>query len=251
MDVWNHDKTRADGVSYKGNICVKRYRRSCGRGECPVDYEYWASREAHRAERRLRAYRPSQFRKVIHVIVSPSQEEIDALDYRKLRVKAYFVLKRVGIMGGVCIFHPFRQREEDGSWYLSPHFHVMGYGWVSQVGETYEETGWIVKNLGVRQSVYATLMYQLSHAGVYMKAEGEGKKATITWFGELSYNKFKAPKEELRELCPICGAPLVILTYTGVGDPPLNTLDVQENEGEYFIPFSIDWQRREWYEVSV
>jgi len=48
---------------------------------------------------------------------------------------------------------------------VSPHFHILGYGWVHHVKENYESNGWIVKNLGIRNSVRATAHYQLSHCG--------------------------------------------------------------------------------------
>jgi hypothetical protein len=234
LNVDLHSVPRLD-VDYSGKVYVKRYRRSCGRASCSVCYEKWASLQAHRAERRLRAFKRGRDRP-IHVIVSPDQLSIDRLDYSKLRARVYFVLERVGVYGGICLFHPFRERE-GGSWYLSPHFHVIGFGWVSRVGQTYRETGWIIKNLGVRKSVFATLQYQLSHAGVHA---GKPKRTTVTWFGALSYNKFKFTIEREREVCPICECGLVRLMYVGVGDPP--GIDLLE-EGEYFTD-SKDWSAR-------
>ena len=95
----------------------------------------------------------------------------------------------------------------------------------------------MVKNVGVRESLHATLYYQLSHAGVHMPGdqarffERVGKKATITWFGSLSYNKLKVKEEEEEEVCPICGEPLVALKWIHVDRPP----PLPEEEGEYFV----------------
>jgi len=52
--------------------------------------------------------------------------------------------------------------------------------------------------LGLRDSVFATFYYQLSHAGV--------KKGyhTLTWFGDLSYSKLKVEAEPNPDVCPLC-----------------------------------------------
>lgn len=83
----------------------------------------------------------------------------------------------------------------------SPHFHVLGYGWVKNTAQIYARTGWVIKNLGVRKTVGGTALYQLSHAGVKKSTH------TITWFGQLSYNRLKIPKMPKPEkpACPLCG----------------------------------------------
>jgi hypothetical protein len=255
LDTVAHAGKRLDGVDYTGKVYIKRYKRNCGRAECPVDFETWASKEAHRATRRLEAFQKTVRggrSSPIHVIVSPSQGDIDTLDYKALRERAYKVMKRIGVFAGIVLIHPFRRNRgrKGNSWYLSPHFHVLGFGWVSHVGESYQETGYIVKNLGVRQSVYATLQYQLSHAGVYMKAEGEkGKKATITWFGSLSYNQFHYEDEPTKQVCPICEQSLHVVEWQGVGDPPLLRLEQFIDLGEYFVDASLDWRQKEYFQI--
>lgn len=223
LDVDSHLGKRIDGMDYSGKIYVKRYRRNCAKAECPIDYETWASKTASRGTRRIEAFQKTirgKRNSPIHVVVSPSQQDIDALRYDELRLRAQKQAQILGIFAGVMILHPFRETDR-GTWYLSPHFHIVGFGWISKVGESYRETGYVVKNLGVRKSVYATLMYQLSHAGVYMRAEGEkGKKATITWFGTLSYNKFHYKDEPIEHVCPICEQKLHVVEWRGIGDPP-------------------------------
>ncbi len=123
--------------------------------------------------------------------------------------------------------HPFRFDRQRG-WFFSPHYHVLGYGWIHGTKENYERTGWVIKNLGVRSSVYRTAQYQLSHAGVWMDKR-QRKRATITWFGALAYNRFSAPREKHSEKCPLCGSALKLLPALpqvtierifGEGDPP-------------------------------
>ena len=203
-------------------VYVRRYQKSCSRAECPVCFERWAAKEAHAVDSRVSRFKISRTKHPIHVIVSPNDGDIQTLEYSKLRSRAYLLLEKVGCIGGSMIVHPFRFDRERG-WFFSPHFHVIGYGWIHGTKENFEETGWVIKNLGVRSSVYRTAQYQLSHAGVWM---GKGKRTTITWFGALSYNRFSAPREKHSEKCPLCGGPLRVLQYHSVesvfgeGDPP-------------------------------
>jgi hypothetical protein len=145
----------------------------------------------------------------IHLVLSPSERE-SAVPYEKLRVKAYSVAKKSGFRGGSCIFHPFRE-SDNGMWYYSPHFHMIGYGWIRWSSEDYAISDWIVKNNGVRESVYATAFYQLSHCGVHSKFN------SVTWFGLLSYNKLKVPfvEREEKHLCPICKKRLKEVLFMG------------------------------------
>jgi hypothetical protein len=142
-----------------------------------------------------------------------------------MRSEAIRVSKRVGIVGGSMIYHPFRENRSK-TWFFSPHFHVIGYGW----HRGFKVSGWVVVNHGVRKSVHATVMYQLSHAGVHEKYH------TTTWFGDLSYNKLKVPLLIVEKpKCPLCGSELVPLIYVGEGSvpPPVD-------EGDYFL-CAEDW----------
>jgi len=150
-------------------------------------------------------------------------KDVATFTFVNLRVKAYVVSKKSGFYGGSCIFHPFREDELTKRWYFSPHFHMIGYGWIEGTKEGYEEHGWIVKNAGLRKTVSGTAMYQLSHAGVHDKYH------TVTWFGSLSYNKLHVePKRLEEELCPICGSKLHELWYFGAAELP-------KEEGDYWL----------------
>ena len=207
----------------RGKAFVQAYRRTCGRKECPKCYESWASLEARRAEYRLGFYR-GRWGKPIHLSVNPASEIWD-WDYHRLKSYAYKALKCVGISGGCLIYHPFRQNES-GEWFFSPHFHVLGYGY----HRGNRVPNMVVKNHGVRKSVRATLLYQLSHAGVHESIH------TVTWFGCLSYNKLKVPPmPDPKPKCPLCGEDLVPLLYCGQGEdpPPLE-------DGAHFLD-PCDW----------
>ena len=202
-----------------GKVYVKMFKRSCVRAECPMCYESWAGKEASKIEWRLEAWTKG---KVVHVVVSPSKKDIEMLSYEELRRKTYVILRKSGIYGGSVIFHPFREND-DSTWYFSPHFHALGYGWVHGTKEGYERHGWIVRNVGIRKTVSGTALYQLSHAGVHEKYH------TITWFGKLAYNNLKVPPRPVeKEVCPICGQELRDLWYFG-------GLDLPEEEGFYWL----------------
>jgi hypothetical protein len=203
----------------RGAVFVQLYRRTCLRAQCPVCYESWCAKHAKRIDHRLRSYKPPKFRRPIHVVVSPPMSDW-GLDYGSLRRKAYKIVRSVGVSGGCCIPHPFRINEVEGR-VVSPHFHILGYGWTvgKVVSEAYAKSGWVVKNLGVRNSVNATAHYLLSHAGVKFG------RHTITWFGNLSYNVlYVAPYVEESPRCPMCKAilkPLPLSLVAGLDPPPL------------------------------
>lgn len=253
-------------------VFAKQFRRSCNRAECPVCYESWSALEAHRAMHRFEVAGKAE--RIIHVIVSPPKDTHDQ-DIKKLRAGMYGVAKRAGFKGGLSIFHPFRWRclscgldaercsceIHCGMWYYSPHFHILGHGWISNVGEIYQSTGWLVKNLGLRKSLYRTIQYQLSHAGVWItdKREGilpiaKGKRLSITWFGNLSYAKLHVEREVFAEECPECGSKLEFLPWGMVGDPPSFALDVRfsaEALAEGFWISESDQERLIAYHVSI
>jgi hypothetical protein len=198
-----------DGLfeSIAGKVYVEFYKRSCLRAECPICYEKWAGKEAGKIEYRLASV-GRKMGLVIHVTLSPPIDDW-AMPYEKLKAKAYSVSKKSGFRGGSCIFHPYRE-DDNGFWYFSPHFHLIGYGWIHGTAEGFRSHGWVVKNIGVRESVSATALYQLSHCGIR-----KGTQA-VTWFGKLSYNKLSIPqKEPEKHVCPACKRELVQLYFLG------------------------------------
>lgn len=224
-----------------GKAYIKIVKKSCLRAVCPICYEKWASKEAHKIEYRVIQWHGSG--RPIHVMLSIPESLFDR-PMEELRIIGYRIARSVGIFGGSCIPHPFRERcsvcgahkdtvtercEKCGSdtfqWILSPHFHIIGYGWIrgDKVRDVFKKEGWITKNLGVRESVSSTAFYQLSHAGVK-----EGLH-TVTWFGRLSYNKLKVePEPEKKDTCPLCGADLVRIRWASLD----SSIDFEE--GEFF-----------------
>lgn len=195
--------------------------------------------------------------KVIHVVLSPPEGEISEYlpSFFRGRETVYRIAKESGFLGGCCKYHPYRLRcvkckvsipdhhkacpicgDSKFKWFWSPHFHVLGFGWIQKTKEGYLSHGWVVKNLGVRKSVFHTVLYLLSHAGVTFGVH------SATWFGKLAYNKLRfVPKlGPLRELCPECFSvmfPLLFVKGDSDRGPPFEYSKISE-ENELLLDFS-------------
>ena len=65
------------------------------------------------------------------------------------------------------MFNPWRQK--DGFWDLSPHFHVLCYGFLKTKRSLKENPGWIIKNVHPRErirSIRHTTSYLSTHMGL-------------------------------------------------------------------------------------
>lgn len=218
-----------DKVRSTGKIFVKMYRRTCLRACCQKCYEYWASKEAKKATRRIEAYKSRL--KPIHVVVSVSSKD-RYLEYRSMKQQVRKLLKQAGIVGGLMVFHPFRQDHLNQTWYYSPHFHIIALGWIKDTDKIYNNTGYLIKNLGIRDNLRATIFYQLSHAGFNEKLH------TVTYFGEISYNRLHIATEcKPRELCPLCSCELEALRMVEKDDrpPPNFSGDLNFFEPDQFV----------------
>lgn len=176
--------------------------------------------------------------KAIHVVISPPKGTIlTKKNYIKYRNKCVRLAKKAGFHGGNFTIHDYRYHCakcdapipdyhfecaecgcKDLVWVESPHWHGVGFGWITKTKEISQKSGWVIINLGVRESVFATIQYILSHATYYQDPDPEinsnGKPVNFhitTWFGDLSYRKLGAiPKMGvIRELCPYCGSLLM------------------------------------------
>jgi len=182
-----------------------------------------------------------------HLMFTPPQEEaIKKLEteagIKSMKRKLYSLLEFSGVRGGSVTLHHLRSTKlaDDefkmarvngdlhtgkGRWhwlnknglcsnldyvYLSPHYHVVGKGFVMKSDEFYEKTGWVYKNireLYTEEDIGKTLYYVLSHATV---VNGGGTKRgmdCITYFGDISKTRMGRMLDfsEYREVkCPKC-----------------------------------------------
>lgn len=206
-------------LGYHNKIEAKSFKRHCYRPDCIECYKFWIVREANKATRRIERYEGLSGLPAKHVIVSPPSW-LHGEDVVKLRKEALKIVKSVNAEGGAIITHPFRQEkiinvfsEENRNWFVSPHFHIVGFGWIDGTAEAFKKNGWIVKNKGVRDSVFSTFCYLLSHAGIKKGVH------TVIWFGSCSYSKLKIEKEPRTEFCTICGGDYIEIVNN---NPELN-----------------------------
>lgn len=218
LEVGSGQSRLTGGLAIAQDI-VEKYELSCGKLSCPVCYEKACGKASARIENRMMQFRRKGIStKYYHWSVSVPKTLYYSVA-SVLRKKSYEIAKMAGIQGGCCIYHETREYNEDdleedlatgfswktapASWYYSPHFHFIGVGFTSsdKVKNTYEKTGWVVKNLGERDNIKSTAHYQLSHCYVPVKGHA------ITWFGVMAYNKLKVkPLPPQEHICPGCGS---------------------------------------------
>lgn len=197
----------------RGKYYISRKQRYCYRPDCIDCHLKWMYRESDHAAKRLEKYEKLSKKKAKHIIVSPP-EWVLSEPLEKLRKQAIKILKEVKADGGIIIIHPFKTNHDTGYLYDSPHFHVIGFGWLESLAEAYQKNGWQVIPKGPRDSTFATVLYQLSHAGI------RKGKHTLVWFGSLSYSVLKIESEKKDEVCPVCREKLMQLTFFFKGKPP-------------------------------
>ena len=185
------------------NHHVKYCKFHCYRPDCPICCEYWARREAKRVVERLSNASILHHKSghdlgpIKHIVLSPPQDLAAHLIQTKegsikLRKLANKILRAHGFLGGCVITHPFRKfillndkwveeelanthqrkalknlNDPPTNWVWGPHFHLLGWGHLTKSNDFYDQTdGWVYKNLGPRKSVYASIFYLLTHAGL-------------------------------------------------------------------------------------
>lgn len=219
---YTEPRTSRCGEFVSIQACIDRHNPRvvvyrCHRPDCSVCYESWAGREAQRATERLegieQAYRQTlhPVGQVVHLVVSPPQDwGLEQMrtraGYERMKKRAYAIAKRAGLAGGACVFHPKRKRKRR-DWYDSPHWHFVGFGWIQNGNDIFQDTGWIVKNKGVRESTGATISYLLTHAGIrhIVNSDSVSKQGhVLSWFGNCSYNQVSKISEVVESEEVIC-----------------------------------------------
>jgi hypothetical protein len=225
-----HNLITLDGINSAGKVFVRRVRFSCGKPSCPICYKSgWAVREAENIKHRL-VEASKMFGNVEHLVCSVPTKDY-GLKLKALRRKVIKMLTKIGVVGGVLIFHAFRYNRRKG-WYWSPHFHVMGFilggyskcrhckgadcyacnGFEGKTYRLFHDNDYIVKVFDERITIFGTAWYQLNHSSY--KA-GVKRFHIATWYGSCSYRKLKVTAEMRKEVCPICQHDLVEILYFG------------------------------------
>ncbi|MGA3191148.1 MAG: hypothetical protein ABSD73_01385 [Candidatus Bathyarchaeia archaeon] len=148
-----------------------------------------------------------------------------------LRVKARKALLDRGVVGGCMIFHGFRINRILQRLVWSPHYHTLASvagrekcrackracfkgcgGFVDRNYRCGEKDGILVKVHDKRKTLLGTAWYQLNHATIRV---GVGRFHVVTWFGSMSYRKFKGVRLESEDVCPACGEEMGTCAYVG------------------------------------
>jgi hypothetical protein len=230
-----------NGQCITNGVYVKTHVYTCYSPLCPICApEKWLNRETNRMLDRFKAYdeeedelgypKHSRAGKQIHFVVSVAKNDY-GLTLPKMRNNAMNYVKEVGFEGGAIVYHAYRKNPKKGMYY-SPHFHMLGYGWIDgeKVNEVYEKHGYICKNLGLRNNLPKTIIYELGHASV-----PKNKAHVVTWFGSMGYRKIHVEKVHgEKEKCPICGCETQDGVYVGKEKNPLSEHDKEDNE--YYLP---------------
>jgi hypothetical protein len=243
----NHGQMTLDGSIHDRFVAT----HSCNNSNCPICYEAWASRQAENSSDRIvqaiGLYRHEGYNlgRVKHVVFSPPQDIAKELHRtmggaKRLRTMAKEAIKDVGMTGGAVIYHPFRQNDprEDNFrqdlkpyvWYESPHFHVIGVGWLKKSNIFYDETGWIYKNIGRRETIKGTIKYTLTHCGIV-----SGMQA-LTYFGLFSNSKIVVDTiEKVTEAikCKACNEALHLYGMKPGGGNDGYEIDWNDDRGVY------------------
>lgn len=221
----------------------------CGRQTCKECWPTWAHRAAERSADRIRGYVDASGTKYDPwwTVISPptaseslpeGQKTIDLL-YKELDDN----LDILGVTAVEIITHPFRiynsrMREAiEGAkakginkyeWclqqphprdylYWSPHFHVVGFGFLMDSVSFNKATGWIYKKLRHRPlaDLERTLYYLLSHAWYW----GPHKRA-VRYKRGLSPVNLRVDEEKHYQIerCPICNEPIRKMPVDGNGE---------------------------------
>ena len=184
--------------------------KTCKVAHCPLCFESWIGRQANRTTRRLSKFLERRRFNFRHVILSPPPNQAQNMSYSSLKKWLQTVLKIANIKTASVVFHPFRFQDKKKSIpYVSPHFHLLVYGHITNTPEFYNKTKWNIKNKGnlkTDKDIFSCVRYLLSHAGV--------KKGThvVRYLGDISYRKLKVEKEGKILHCPHCFLPLKIFS---------------------------------------
>ncbi len=194
--------------------------KTCKTSNCPKCFESWINRQASRSTRRFSKFAEDKQYNFRHIILSPPQEKAKTLTYNELKKWLSNSLKVANIKTAAVVFHPFRfQDHKKSKPYISPHFHLLVYGKVTNTTEFYNKTNWLIKNKGDMKTdvdIFNCVRYLLSHAGVRSKTH------VIRYLGDISYRKLKVEKEVIEHGCPHCNLPLRIfqIVKSPKADPP-------------------------------
>ena len=202
---WGCDNTKQHP---NGKHYAEHENKTCKVANCPKCFESWINRQANRSTRRFSKYLEDKDFNFRHIILSPPQDQAKKMSYPQLKKWLSHALKVANIKTCAVIFHPFRFQDQKKSMpYVSPHFHLLAYGKITNTTEFHNKTQWLIKNKGDMKNeidIFNCVRYMLSHAGIRKRTH------VVRYLGDISYRKLKVEKEPFEHNCPHCNLPLNI-----------------------------------------
>jgi len=215
---------------------ARRVKMDCNDPACPNCADPWLNRQAEAMLDKLReAGDGHQAGPLRHFTLSldPTRAKRMLREVGKggtLAAARYVAEELMEIKGGVLVLHPWRGK--DGTWELSPHVHLFGFGYAKPSAKVYgatggrEQGGWVYKRIrdvqdqrnrsGVRNEAFRTIRYILSHAPLIYPRGGGQRRCSWSWAGiagikGLRRDGTESDYDALR--CPLCGE--AMLEYFG------------------------------------
>lgn len=218
-----------------GDYPVKLIPHDCGRPECPVCSSRWVKRTALRSTEKIMASLDLSKQLVnpnfslSSVIISPPENLWNA-DYDTLKASFRGIQGKLGTNHIAATLHLWRFRDltKDGEileaipWreyqahperyvrIISPHFHCIIMGQMTNSKRFYEKTGWVYKKLGgylSESDVYGIISYALSHTAISL----DRQRKTIDYYGLIRRTRIESEEIEWEPvMCPFCGLQLQI-----------------------------------------
>jgi hypothetical protein len=232
-NVDGHKDAFLDGADCSGKVVVRHNHYWCNSPRCCVCFIHgYSSRQARRTVGRLNEGSKRGLGEAEHIIASPCVADRD-LPEPILRKKIRQALLDRGVSGSALVFHGYRVNEERGVLEWSPHYHGLGFiengypcrdcektcsdfrnctGFVNRSYRCFERDGYIVKVKGKRKTLVGSAWYELNHATI---RQGVKRFHCVTYFGSLSYSKFKSEKVKTEISCPACGEEMVKSIHVG------------------------------------
>ena len=220
----------------RGKHYAEHEQKTCKIAFCPLCFESWINRQANRSARRFAKFAKDKKYFFRHIVLSPPKERAKTMTYNELKKWLEYALKVANIKTCAIVFHPFRFLDNERIQpYVSPHFHLLVYGKITNTTEFYNKTQWIIKNKGEMKTdvgVFNCMRYLLSHAGVRKRTH------VIRYLGDISYRKLKVEKELKCHVCPYCELPLTVFFIRNSPKskkPPINYVGLWEPDN--FFPY--------------
>ena len=140
----NNTKQHPNGKHY-----AQHEQKTCKTAHCPKCHVSWINRQASRTTRRCMKFLENKNYNFKHIVLSPPQERAKHMSVDDLKKWLAFACKVANIKTCAVFFHPFRFHDnEKVQPYVSPHFHLLVYGRITNTTEFHNKTQWLIKNKG-------------------------------------------------------------------------------------------------------